>query len=272
MSIQEITSRQNHYIKYTRSIKDRKTREIERAFVIEGKNSLKEAIGSGFSLRFFFITRTEFEKKQNRSLIDALIKSSQKSFLIDEKLMIYISDTINPSGFLAVMEARYQNIDDLQTGHDSLLLILDNIRDPGNLGTIFRVAFAFKTSGIILYGNTVDPYNPKAIRASTGMIMKIPFYFLSADEIDFLDTLKEKGVTIISTAPGASHSLLDHDLNPPLAFILGNESRGISDRLMAFTDYTIKIPMEKGIDSINVSIVAALLCYKFYEKNYLKQV
>lgn len=260
----EITSRQNQYIQYARHLHDRKARASEKACLVEGVKVLAELSPVSNPIRFMFISKDKVTDIPH-SLSPVLSQASQ-IFVVDRRIMDSISTTETPDGFLAVVETASSSFEEPELAGNSFFLILDNIRDPGNLGTIFRSSYAAGTSAIILFDENVDVYNAKTIRASAGTVFRLPFFCISRDKLPILQRAKVKGLRIAASVSRSSESYWNFDYSPPLAFVLGNESHGISEELKSLCDSTISIPMENTIDSLNVSVSASLLCYKFFEK------
>lgn len=260
-----ITSKQNQYIKFTRSLTEKKSRDLEKASVAEGEKVISQIFSFNTGIRYLFYTKQEFEKDSAKSLIGKICKTSAQTFLIDTPLMEYISTTETPQGLLAVIDTKPHKKFDMDTSGNSCILILDNIQDPGNIGSIFRTAYSFGISGIINYGYGADIYNPKTVRSSAGIVFGINSCSINPDNLKHIEAIKKKGVKLLSTSAKTGVSILDADLTPPLAFILGNEGHGISEKLQSLSDASVRIPLKQEIDSLNVSVVSALLCFKFYE-------
>ncbi len=260
----EITSRQNKYVQYACLLHDRKFRVSENACLVEGIKVLIELSEVSNPIRYLFISKDRISDIPDA--LSPLLSRAGQIFIVDSRIMKGISATETPGGFLAIVETKPSDPANLVITDDSFFLILDNIRDPGNLGTIFRTSYATGTSALILFGENVDVYNAKTIRASAGTVFRLPFFRISGENLLTLGKAKKKGLRIIASLSSSSESYWNFDYSPPLAFVLGNESHGISRELSPFCDSTIAIPMENTIDSLNVSVTAALLCYKFIEK------
>jgi RNA methyltransferase, TrmH family len=264
--IAEIDSRKNAAIKYVRSLKERKTRDRERSCILEGKNIMQEVLLAGQSLRLLLILKAELQESENRPLIEGLMRRSARTFAVGEELMAAITTMEHAPGFIAVMESTLVPPDELTVGQESFFIIIDGIQDPGNLGTIIRSGCAFGASAIIVHGMTADLFNPKTIRASAGLLLRIP---CCRAEIQDLAALKKRGARFLASLSKGEKTFLDVDFSPPLALILGNESRGISEDLIALSDQTVRVPMVAGIESLNVSIAGALMSFRFFQLNRL---
>ena len=162
----------------------------------------------------------------------------------------------NTQGVVALVEppAVQQTLDVLP-----LQLVIDGVQDPGNLGTILRSAEAFGASAVMLVKGTVNPFNPKAVRASAGSIFRVPLLH-SLDEVQLASTLSQSGAAIYAAVPNGAISLVDADLTRPCAFIIGSEGRGVGVALRSVAmDLTIPTA---GVESLNAAVSAAVLLYE----------
>jgi TrmH family RNA methyltransferase len=140
-----------------------------------------------------------------------------------------------------------------------LVLVIDGVQDPGNLGTILRSAEAFGADGLLLLRGTVNPFNPKAVRASAGSIFRMPFV-QGLDEVELVETLRQSGADFYAAVPGASKSLADADLTRPCVIVIGSEGRGVG-ATMRCAAKDLSIPTA-GVESLNAAVSAAILLYE----------
>jgi len=165
----------------------------------------------------------------------------------------YVSDTRTPQGIMAVVRMKsYDKLD------GSAFLILDRLQDPGNLGTIFRTAEAAGIDGILMNRETVDVYNPKVVRSTMGAIFRVPFMYVD----DLGEEIKRLGATVYAAHLDGKNDYDREDYTGPTAFIIGNESAGISDETAACADRLVKIPMQGSVESLNASVAAAVLMFE----------
>lgn len=189
--------------------------------------------------------------------------------VIAEAQMARISDTRTPQGILCVMSAPSYSVEDIlkrrvRSNGDSrrLIMVLEDIQDPGNLGTIFRTAEGVGASGIILSEGCVDLYNPKTVRATMGSIYRMP-YIYSSDLSDCVNELKTDGIRVY--AAHLKGELLYNEISyGDTAFLIGNEGNGLRDETAELSDEYIKIPMEGELESLNASVAASVLMYQHY--------
>jgi TrmH family RNA methyltransferase len=216
----------------------RSARYGERAFVVEGPTLLAEAVRAGLTIEEIF--------RGPSAAIDP--PSGVPVRDIDDRVMNAVTDVESPRGVLAVvaMPARPLPSD------ASFVVVLAGVADPGNAGTIIRSAEAAGADGIVLTVGSVDPYNPKCVRASAGALFHLP---LIVDGDPSALALRSVG-----TSSHASTSYLDADLRRPLALVFGNEAHGIPDDVAV--DLVVGIPHRGRTESLNVAMAATLLCFE----------
>ena len=237
----QITSRTNDKIKRLVSLREKKNRIKEGLFVIEGKKNFEMALEAGLVQEVYTLKKMK-------------LPAEISQYIINEPVLDKISLNRNPDGLVFVAK-----IPQLELKKKDKLLFVDNIQDPGNLGTIIRTALAFNYDGVILNEHTVDPFSEKVVSASKGAIFKIPVLF------DKLKNYKEKNKIVVSTLSENSVSLEDLNINGPFVLVLGNEGSGVSEETLLLSDTNVKINMQ-GIDSLNVAIAGGILMYEISKK------
>ena len=241
-----ITSLENKKIKYINKLKNKKFRDEEGIFVIETKHLVEEAYKSGF-LTELYLVDTNIE---SNILEDDKINKYQ----ITKEIMNKISSLESPSNFLGLVK----KLPTLNYGNR--LLILDNIQDPGNLGTIIRSAVAFNLDTLILSNDCVDLYNDKTIRSSEGMLFKLNI--LRKDLNTFLTELKNNNYTIYGTDVINGSIVGEIKFPKKYAIIIGNEGKGMSELTKKSCDFIATIPMIGEINSLNASVSAGIMIYE----------
>ncbi len=238
-----ITSQQNPHIKLVKSLEDKKARREHGLFVAEGIDMLERAMVCGWLPELYLATKP------------AWIWDAHKPLLVSDKIMSTLSAQNNPHEVLATFKQRWQP----HPGKTGLWLALEDIRDPGNLGTIIRTADAAGAAGIILAGDCCDPFAPECVRASTGSIFAMPLVKMpTAQFVEFLSGWPGESV---GTSMGATASYR-REYNRPTLIAMGSESRGLSAPISAACKSLVSIPMRKGVESLNVATAAALLLYQ----------
>ncbi len=181
--------------------------------------------------------------------------------LVSDEVFRRMSDTITPQGIMAVVRQNTYSLENIMDGTKGLYMILEDLQDPGNLGTILRTAEAAGVSGIIMSKSTVDIYNPKVVRSTMGSIFRVPFVYVD-NLVDAITVLKDKGVTIYAAHLEGENSYFNYNYVEPSAFIIGNEGNGLSDVMADAADILIKIPMLGRVESLNAAGAASILMYE----------
>ncbi len=244
-----ISSRDNRYIKECFKLKQRKYRESGGIFLVEGLKMLEEALAFSPAVIKYVLIDESIEHLE-------LPQISGQVFLVNHKLMQEISDTETPQGIVAVVEKPYRRLDDL-IKDNSLLVLLDGVADPGNMGTIMRTAWAFDAGGILLTKGCVDPFSPKAVRSSMGGIFNLPI--IENITISDIEDLQKSGFQLISTAIKAPICYCECDYTRPSIITIGNEAHGISQEIGQISNALISIPINPRVDSLNAGVACGII-------------
>jgi RNA methyltransferase, TrmH family len=238
-----ITSLQNPHVKLIRSLHDKKPRREHGLFVAEGLTMLERAAALGWEPDLYLATKP------------AWIWDAHKPLLVSDKIMSTLSAQNNAHEVMATFRQRWQP----RPGKDGLWLALEDIRDPGNLGTIIRTADAAGAAGIILVGDCCDPYAPDCVRATTGSIFAMPLVKMPTPQfVEFLGGWQAESV---GTTMGAKASYRRKYAEPTL-LVMGAESRGLSQAVSSACKTLVSIPMRKGVESLNVATATALMLFE----------
>lgn len=188
--------------------------------------------------------------------------------VVSSEVFAKMSDTQTPQGILTVLKRLEYVLEDLLDKPNPLFVILENLQDPGNLGTIVRTGEGAGITGVIMSSQTVDIYNPKTIRATMGSVYRVPFLYVD-DLGEVIQKLYKKGVhTYAAHLQGGNY----YDAFPfrePTAFLIGNEGNGLSKKLADMAESYLKIPMEGQVESLNAAVAAALLMYETHRQRGL---
>ncbi len=254
MASKHITSMNNPIIKNITLLKKKKSaRKEQRLFIVEGLRAVKEIPDT--QMVKYYITTEDYQKEH------AYFIDKEKWIIVTQDIFEEIADTMSPQGIMAVAEAPFLDIDHLQIDAKETYLLLENIQDPGNLGTIIRSAHAFGIKDIILTKGCVDLYSPKVVRSTMGSLFHVNIVMdVSIEEA--LSLLKQHHIPIYATALEEAMSLADVHFEKGLALLIGNEGNGLSDRAKQLSDYKIKIDMPGGAESLNASIAASICIYE----------
>lgn len=238
----EITSLSNSVIKDVAKLNEKKNRIINKQFLVEGYHLVNEAKLVN-ALNTVLITKKE----------DYI--SGVKNILVTEDIIKKISSTVSPQGIIGVCDVLEKDF------FGDRFLILDNIQDPGNMGTLIRSALGFNIDTIIVSSDSVDIYNDKVIRSTQGAIFNMNI--VVGDIAGYIDLLKKMGVTIFGTSLDSSIYLNDVNIVSKYAIILGNEANGIKKEILDKTDLNIKIKINEKLESLNVAIAGAVIMNHF---------
>jgi RNA methyltransferase, TrmH family len=256
MPIKKIASHSNPWVKLTRALHLKPNRIRNNKFLLEGIRLLESAKILKFPLELVFYTPGLKDTARGEALLHDL--KAEAFFEISEDLMHYLSATEHHQGILAVAGQVHYSLEGLLKSV-SPVLILDCISDPGNLGSIFRTAWA-SGAGIILVGNTVETYNPKVVRASMGGVLKVTFVQETKAET-LVSRLKQHGFEVYLAEAQADKYYWEEKYPQKSAFVLGSEAFGFRSNFSCL-DKKIALPMSNGAESLNVSNCAGILLYE----------
>ncbi len=245
----DITSPANERIKWLVRLRERKHRDAEGVFLVEGARLYARAIDAGLTPNVTFVTgETDIEVVGEMVTVEAaaLDKASYRE---------------RSEGLIAVFPQLVTTLTGLDPGEDPLLLVAENVEKPGNLGAMLRTAGAAGVSGIVMVGEAVDAHNPNAIRSSTGAIFSVPLAI--TDWVELTPWLTERGIRLVAAAPSGGTSVWDTDLTGRVALVVGAEDQGLSPTALEHAGEVVEIPQAEGpVDSLNVSVAAAILLFE----------
>ncbi|MBK9924954.1 MAG: RNA methyltransferase [Anaerolineales bacterium] len=247
-----ITSAQNPKLKLVRALMGRaKERREANAFVVEGVRLVEEAVKSNWG--FQFVLFDESLSDRGKAQVERLTSSGVEVEQVSESLMKSLSETETPQGILAVLEFTQLPI----TNNLNFILIPDQIRDPGNLGTLLRTAAATGVQAVLLPPETTDAFAPKVLRAGMGAHFRLPIHSLSWEEIK----AQTKDMDIyIADMDGVS--CWETDLRKPLALVIGSEAEGASDEARQLATQKISLPMSEDVESLNAGVAGSVLMFE----------
>lgn len=255
-----IYSMSNPYIKHLRNLATRRGREKCGEFLIEGLRFVEEALSSARVRSVIYADRI-LQHERGRRLIEVAKCLGINLVPVKDQLLALLADTETPQGVLAVVEQFHWTWDDV-LGRTSIpfLLIIDQLRDPGNLGTIIRTAEAAGVSGVVVLKGTVDLYNAKVLRATMGSIFRLPV--LTEVEPAQICWLREQGIKLVVSDLETEHLYDQADYTQPLAIVVGNEAHGCQSELCQIADQIVKIPLAGQVESLNVGVATGILLYE----------
>lgn len=235
------TSIENEHIKEIKKLNQKKYRDLNNKFIVEGEHIVNEAIKANIVEEILLLEGNEITYKGKVSFVTI-------------KVLKYITELENPSKVIAVCK-KINNV--IKGNH---ILALDNIQDPGNLGTIIRSAVAFNIDTIILSQNTVDLYNSKVLRSTQGMIFNINI--VVSDLEKEIKELKNKNYKILTTKVDGGKLIKNIEKKEKFVIIIGNEGNGVSEQLQQLSDEYIYIKMNEKCESLNAAIATSIILYE----------
>lgn len=256
--MQKIESLQNPRLREARSLQTRKGRRKAGKFLVEGLRSVESAVEKAYPIETLFVREDMLSILERKEWFS---RYCSRSVLLSPRAFEEIADTVSSQGLIAVCPMRKEN---LRESEGDLVLILDRIQDPGNLGTLIRTADSAGISEVYCTKGTADIYSPKVVRSAMGSIFSMSFY-----EVESLHPLKEKGYHILASDLDTDRPYDQMTYRGKTALILGNEANGISEDLLCQADERVKIPIYGQAESLNVSIAGAILMYKLRELSEL---
>lgn len=252
-----ITSAANEKVKFARSLARKKERVVAQQFLVEGARLVSEAQRAGAQPALVFFERAAFQNDARlRSLIAAWEKERREVYEVNAQVLRALSDTETPQGIAAVFPLPTPPS---PPPHPPLTLILDRVRDPGNVGTILRTAWAANVAFVLLAPETADAFNPKVVRAAMGAHFHLPIAHASWNEI----AAQLKNIPRVYLSDAASEmSYMRADWSAPCALIVGGEAEGASDDARNIATATISIAMPGSAESLNAAVAAGILLFE----------
>lgn len=248
-----ITSTSNPQVKQLLQLqKKAKERTAQDVFVVEGIKMYQEVPED--RLVQTYVSESFYEKKKE------IFAKGQQVTVLSDRVFESVSDTKTPQGVLCLVRQYHYSLSDLLKGCP-LVMALENIQDPGNLGTILRTAEGAGVTGVLMSAGCVDIYNPKVIRSTMGSVYRMPFHY-AKDWTESLSALKRAGISIYAAHLKGTGTHDEQDYRKPSAFLIGNESKGLTEETAAFADTYIRIPMCGQVESLNAAVASAILMYE----------
>lgn len=253
-----ITSISNAQVKQVCAyVQKAKERRKDRIFVVEGPRMFEEAPAD----RIYKVYATQsFCDKHTTDGMGAKLKETGFEVVSDE-VLAKMSDTKTPQGVLCLVKWPEYSLDDLLLRKNGVFVVLEDLQDPGNLGTIIRTGEGAGIAGVIMSGNTVDIFNPKTIRATMGSIYRVPFVYVQ-DMAEAIKKLKKADIAVYAAHLKGEQYYDAFDYTKGSAFLIGNEGNGLKEETALFADTYVKIPMAGQVESLNAAIATTLFMYE----------
>jgi len=250
-----LTSTQNEKVKNIIKLRKARERKARGLTVVEGRHEISLALSSGVELIELYRCKN-FTSDRNFK-----VKINENKFTeVDEKVFRKISLRENPDGWLSLCKTQEKNLDEIKLSSTPLILVLDNIEKPGNIGAILRTADAVGADAVILTNSQTEIYNPNVIRASLGTVFSVLIVASSIKNVT--EYFYKNKIKTYGTTPGATSNYTELDYKEGTAIIVGSEHEGLSKEWLRKVDEKIRIPMKGTIDSLNASVSTAVVLYE----------
>jgi TrmH family RNA methyltransferase len=259
-----ISSSSNPLIKQIRKLRERKFREETRLFFVEGTKLIGEAFSENWGIdRVIFATsliKGEFGKK----LIESLIEKKIEMVEVSSEVFRTISLKDGPQGIGVIIRSTHYKISSLSVGDEDVWIALDEVQDPGNLGTILRTSDAVGAKGIILLDHSTDPYDPATVRASMGAMFSQKIIECSLEE--FGAWKRKNNIAVVGTSGNSEIDYHTYRYSYPMILLMGSERQGLSVDHIKICDKVVKIPMVGKSDSLNLAIATGIVLYEIFNQ------
>ena len=253
----ELTAVNNPQVKAAAELKQKKYRLERGLFLAEGLRTVEEAVAYKAVVSIFY---TAIEDDRTRTVLEEAAAQQVKLYCVSDAVLKKIADTDTPQGIIAVCKMQPVAMDDLLAS-GKMLLVLDRVGDPGNVGTMLRTADAAGIGGVVLLKGSVDAYAPKTVRSSMGSLFHVPV-LAGVGETAFIESAHNAGYELLVTCLDGADNLYKADLHGRLAFVMGNEANGVSAGLLEAADKRVFIPMAGRAESLNVAMAAGIVMFE----------
>lgn len=258
MAFTRIESPRNEKVRYARKLHRRGFRRREGRFLVEGPRLILEGISSGLPFVFFLFSPESFSPSDWPEVARALGEVAP-AYEVPAAVLELAAGTETPQGILAVAEKPVFSPEEALSSSGPLL-VLDGVGDPGNLGALVRAAEGLGAAGVILGEGTVDPYNPKVVRAAMGSLFRLPVVEVGLES--FLRKEREKGRQVLVAVPRGGRDPWELDLSGDPVLVLGSEPRGVRPEVMSLGSGLISVPLAEPVESLNVALAGGVLLYE----------
>lgn len=259
--VKEVTSLANPIIKDIKALSDKKARQETGTFLAEGLKLVIDAIELGWTIRTLVYAKAAKGKPLVEQMAARTVASGGLVLEVNEKVLSSITRRDNPQMVVGIFDQRWKALKDIRPKPGETYVALDRVRDPGNLGTIIRTADAAGASGVIMVGETTDPFSLETVRATMGSVFAVPVTHASVDE--FLAWKKNAGVSVVAThlAGAVDYRTIDYK-KKPVVLLMGNEQSGLPEALASQADALARIPQQGRADSLNLAVATAVMLFE----------
>jgi TrmH family RNA methyltransferase len=256
-----VSSAANPVVKRIRLLAERKHRRREGVFVVEGGQPVWRAVEAGWQIEALVIAPELLAGHPALRMAQEQERAGVRVVRLTRDLFERIADRDGPMGVMALVHTRLRSLAELRVGQDTVFAAMDRISNPGNLGTIIRTVDAVGGAGVVLVGDSTDPFAPAAVKASMGSLFAVDIAH-APDIGAFYSWARGNGVRVLATSGGASTTHWQADYSAPAAILLGNEGEGLPADAIAQADQQVRIPMVGTVESLNIAVAAAAVLYE----------
>lgn len=257
----KITSRQNKRIKQLAKLQQKKHRDQEQRFLIEGFYPLSFALGNNYPLEELFICPALFrEKFDNKIITDSAKKLNIPVTKVTKSVYMKVTNVNSPEGLIAVAPQKHKKPGDFNPPDNGLYLVLESIEKLTHLGELFRIADAAGVDAVIICDMRADIFNPHVLRSSLGTFFSVPTLETSTKKA--IEWFRKNAITTIATSPSAKRIYTEVDMKTSTAIVIGTEYTGLSKKWLDKADEKVWIPMHGQVSSLSVTTSAAILVYE----------
>jgi len=259
--VKEITSLANPVIKDIKALSQKKNREASGTFMAEGLKLVLDALETGWKIETLIYSKEAKGKPLVEKAAARTVAAGGLVLEVSQKVLASVTHRDNPQMVVGIFRARWRNLNEVKPKPGETWVALDRVRDPGNLGTIVRTADAAGASGVILLGETTDPFALETVRATMGSVFSLPL--VRAAPSEFLKWQKSAGVNVVAThLKGAvDYRTVDYK-SRPVVLLMGNEQAGLPDDLAAAADTKVRIPQQGRADSLNLAVATGVMLFE----------
>jgi TrmH family RNA methyltransferase len=254
-----VTSLTNPTVKAARALHLRKERDKSGLFLAEGLKIVLEALDQGFAPKTLLYGKDAASHPLLQRAARETHKARGEVIEVNREILEKVSRRDNPQTVVAIFHQRFATLDDIDPKAAPCFVALEQVRDPGNLGTIIRTADAAGCGGVILIGETVDPFSVETVRATMGSVFALPI--ARATRAEFLAWRKRWPGSVVGTLLTATTDYRHAEYRNPTLILMGTEQSGLSDEVAAACDVNVKIPMRGRADSLNLAVATGIMIY-----------
>jgi len=264
MNIQKIESRDNPRLKLARKIRDAKEHEF---VFVEGTRLAEEAVWSDLRIEFCLFDIQYLDYERGAALIEAVQQKTVELFELNEKLFSSVTDTISSQGIILICRrpraerSAFERALEMRTNAMPLVVMLNEINNPTNLGAVIRTAEAANASGVIVSTKSADVFSPKALRGSMGSAFRVPLW-AGAEPADVIDWAASQNFSTVGTSVSSERSYTEHDWTTPNLVIMGSEAHGIPNEIDERLDKRIRISIDERVESLNLAVAAGVILFE----------